>query len=463
MMNRLTPLLLLLLSACLFTVGCGSKSDGDAHATDEHEHDHGDEPQGEMPTNRIDIPPTVRRNLGITFAPVERRQVSSTIRVPGVFELEPLARHEYRIMLPGEVSLAVDQYEHVEEGDLLYRLRSPQWPELQHEIIESEQAIATANAQIEVAQATIDEAQVRLTSLRERLTALQEAQFRRADLEAEAAELEAGLARQRAELRLAQTTLTNAVRGHAHALHRAASATGQDEADLTAMVQLDGESVPAYRTIQWVEMRASKPGIVEQLHVTDGAYADQTELVLSTVDPSRVRFRATALQADLPRFSDGMTASIVPPNEANLDGRSTTGTVSIGLEAQSGDRTISLLATPAEHQSWMRPGVSGFLEVVTQSTEGFALAIPRSAVVRDGIVYVFFRRDPSDPDKAIRVEADMGVSDGRWVVIQSGLTLNDQVVLDGAYELKLASQQRGANEQGGHFHADGSFHPTDDH
>jgi hypothetical protein len=34
----------------------------------------------------------------------------------------------------------------------------------------------------------------------------------------------------------------------------------------------------------------------------------------------------------------------------------------------------------------------------------------------------------------------------------------DEVVLSGAYELKLAMQQSGAAQAGGHFHADGSFH-----
>ena len=53
------------------------------------------------PTNRIDVPASVRQNLGITFAKVERRRVASTIRVPGRFELLPSARREYRATLPG--------------------------------------------------------------------------------------------------------------------------------------------------------------------------------------------------------------------------------------------------------------------------------------------------------------------------------------------------------------------------
>ena len=42
----------------------------------------------------------------------------------------------------------------VEPGDLLFRFQSPEWPELQHEIIVGEQDIAAARAEIEVAEAT---------------------------------------------------------------------------------------------------------------------------------------------------------------------------------------------------------------------------------------------------------------------------------------------------------------------
>ena len=38
------------------------------------------------PSNRIDIPATVRNNLGITFAQVQRRNVADTIRIAGAFE-----------------------------------------------------------------------------------------------------------------------------------------------------------------------------------------------------------------------------------------------------------------------------------------------------------------------------------------------------------------------------------------
>ncbi len=441
----------LAIACALVIVGCSREPTPEATSAAVQPND--------APTNRIDIPPTVRSNLGITFAKVERRRVEGTIRMPGAFEIQPLARHEYRLTLPGRVSIQVDQYQEVEPGDILYRFLSPEWPEIQHEIIVGEQEIESALASIEVARARIEEAERRRAILRERVDELAQAEFRRADLEAEAATVEASLPRLRAELRQSETNLANAHRTREHALHRASAATGIPESRLAEEMEHEGERIPAYRTIDWVAVHATEPGIVESLALTDGAYADAPSLVLSTIDPSKVRFRAVALQADLDRLLRRSGATIVPasgggaPRDGGVDAK-----VTIGLEAHPDQRTVALLAIPSEAQAWMRPGVSAFLEVVVDSTGGPSLAIPRSAIVKDGIVHVYFRRDPQDPNKAIRVEADMGATDGRWVAINSGLMLTDEVVLDGAYELKLASQQSGAAQKGGHFHADGSFH-----
>lgn len=454
--DRRTPLLMLLaLLAAMLLPGCGQES-GNAMAPAEEEAE-------AAASDRIDIPATVRSNLGITFAKVERRRVDSTIRIPGSFELQPLARHEYRLTLPGAVRIEVDQYQRVEPGDLLYRFRSPQWPELQHEIIMGEQDIESAHAEIGVARARIDEAERRVEILRERLSSLSNADIRNADLESQASEMEASLPRLRAELGQSETKLANAKTTREHALHRASAATGIPEDRLAAVIEGDAEAVPTYRAIDWIEVRATEPGVVEMLGITDGAFAEAPSLVLSTVDPSRVRFRALALQGDLVRLGSIPAARIVPPSAGAIpltDG--VDATVTIGLEAHPEQRTVALLAMPSEGRAWFRPGVSAFLEVVTETTGGPALAIPRAAIVRDGITHVFFRRDPQDPNKAIRVEADMGVDDGRWVVINSGLSLQDEVVLNGTFELKLATQQSGAMQKGGHFHADGTFHAEDE-
>jgi len=421
-----------------------------------------DAPEADGPTNRVDIPATVRRNLGITFATVAVRDVAGTLRVPGAFEVQPQARREYRMALPGTVELLVDQYDAVEPGSPLYRYRSPAWPELLHELVVSEEAIATAKAELAVDRATVAEAQAKLAIARGRVEALARADLRKAELEATAGELEASLPRLRAEVELAQAHLAGARRTRSHALHRLATATGFTEAALEEKVAAGGNGGsprPRYATLDWIEVRALQEGVVEGLAVTSGAFVEPTGAVLSTIDPARVRFRAQALQADLPRLFGRTEARIVPPQTPGLAATAAVpARLALGLEAHPDRRTVDLLATPQVAADWIRPGVSAFLEVVVESSEGPALAVPRAAIVQDGLQHVLFRRDPSNPDQAIRVEADMGVDDGRWVVLNSGVMRGDAVVLEGAYELKLATQQRGGGSEAGHFHADGSFH-----
>lgn len=398
------------------------------------------EEAGEAATNRIDIPATVRSNLGITFAKVERRQVSDTLRVPGSFELKPLAKHEYRLLMPAQVRFEIDQFDEVKPGTLLFRFQSPQWLELQ--------------SRIDLAVAAYNQATLKYEALNARIEALAKADFKRADLESEATILHAELSGRKAELNAALTTATNILNTYAGPKENALTPD-----NLLAPVELDGRAISHYQSIHWIEARAIEPGIVESLAITDGSFADETTLVLTTIDPTNLRFRALGLQSDLAKFHSAPAARIVPHQGIGGDlNDSIPAELTLGIDAHPSERTLTLFANPQEPRPWARPGVSAFLEVVTATTGGPALAIPRSAVVKDGIVHVFFKRDPMDPNKAIRVEADLGLDDGRWVEIKSDLGPNDQVVLEGAYELKLASAQSGTSQKGGHFHADGTYH-----
>ena len=417
--------------------------------------DHGDHAGG-----LLDVPETVRRNLGLSFARIEARRVDQTLRVPGAFELRPEAWREYRLALSGRVELLVEQYAAVEVGQVLFRFQAPAWPELLHEIIEGEQQMATARAEIELAKAALAENDRLRELVLERIAALDQAAVRHADLELEAAQREAAAPRLAAGLELARTKLANAEHTREHALHRAAVAAGVEERELTRPVAVGDEEVPAYRTMDWVDVRAETAGVVESLGVTTGAFVESPSAVLTTVDPNQLRFRALALQADLERLQGAPEARIVPPRE---EGRTSWEPVPaelvLGLEAHPEERTLTVIATPRESAAWCRPGVSAFLEVVVGTTGAPSLAIPSAAVVRDGLHRIFFRRSPSDPDHVLRVEADLGVSDGRWVALQSGARLGDEVVLNGAYELKLALDEAGDSGGGGtHVHADGTTH-----
>jgi multidrug efflux pump subunit AcrA (membrane-fusion protein) len=429
-------------------------------------------------TNRVDIPAPVRQNLGITFARVERRPVARTIRIPGSFELLPSARREYHAPLDGRVELLVQQFERVEPGKTLYRLDSPGWRDLQRQIADAEGVARRAAAEQE-SMAILEQAHARhlesvqknvqlwtqrighLDQIREAgggrgtdraqaQSSLAQAQAELAEVMEKGAEHEARQVQLRAEVDAATAQLELL-------LASAASMLGVPVERLTSA---DG-GAPPWRTIAAIEVRAAVPGSIESIGTTNGAWVDQRAPVLATVEPSLVRFRARGLQSDLGRLSDGLPARIVPPQGGSLGARDALrGVLAIGLTADPQERTVDLLVIPEGSAPWARAGVSGFLEIESEGTSPAELAVPAAAVIRDGLTSVIFRRDPKEPDKAIRLEADLGVSDGRWVVVRSGLREGDEVVTDGVYQLMIATS--GSMPRGGHFHADGTYHEGED-
>lgn len=457
--------------------------DAEHDAHDEDGHDHGAE------TRSIAVPESVRTNLGITFVKVEERSVASTIRVPGRFELLPNARRDYHTMLAGRVEILVNQFDHVETGTPLYRLDSPPWRELQEKL----------NA----ADATIRQAQVRARSLgplraahREHAASLQEnvalwtqrveqldqsrttgvvtadeyttvqtsLATNRAQL-AEVREKEAELAAQQEEL---QFELDAAQARMKLLVETASTLLGLSEAELVAPCTPESHEnagvahhtadapSPLWREIDRITVRANAAGVVEQLALVSGAWASESSLVLSTIQPERMRFRARSMQSDLGRLADGLPARVVPPAGGSLEMHDQmAGTLIMGLAADPDERTVEVFVVPQPLAPWARPGVAAYLEIVAGGGTPTP-AVPTSAIVQDGLERVLFRRDPGNPDSVLRVPAEFGVSDGRWTAVTHGVQPGDEVVLDGVYQLMLATT--GAAQQGGHFDPDGTFH-----
>ncbi|MFK7911612.1 MAG: efflux RND transporter periplasmic adaptor subunit, partial [Akkermansiaceae bacterium] len=254
-MNYLQLKHLLLLGLLLILPSCEKKEP--KSSSEERE-------ETELPTNRIAIPASVRSNLGITFARVERRNVSSTFRVPGYFELQPLAKQEYRMMLPGHIEFLVQQFDEVEKGTPLYRFRSLELLDLQQ--------------RVDLAKAKLSQAQSKLGIARERKKALAKANFKRADLDVKISELQADADLRQAELKAATMALQGAVQSK------------------NEMKKQAGD---------WIEVRAKQSGIVESFAVTNGTYVEETTLILTMVDPTQIRFHAMGLQSDLLKFKTG--------------------------------------------------------------------------------------------------------------------------------------------------------------
>jgi multidrug resistance efflux pump len=451
-MTTMIRRLLLAAAASMLAVACTEK--GAEKAADPYAAEHAE--QAAAPTNRVDIPEAVRRNLGIVFAKVESRNVARTLRVPGRFEPLPTAHREYRAPLGGRVELLVTQYQRVAAGTPLYRIDAPSWRALEEEIIATEAKVASMPPVREAHRVHEKSLADKVALWQERLRQLEELQ-----------QAGGGSAQQMTEARV---TLTATKAELADVMEKDAVLEAEEkraQAELRALVARRESLFAACAQGAAVQtlpgtlvVCAVADGVVEDLGITQGGLAEEGARVVTLMQPEKIRFRAHALQGDLSRLRDGLPARIAPPGGGEAaTAVSMKGTLAIGLAADAASRTIDLIVTPDALAPWARAGVAGSLEITLEGGSA-ELSIPLGCVVRDGTQAIVFRRDPKNPDKAIRLEADLGVDDGRWITIMSGVKEGDEIVVTGNYQLMLATG--GGAPKGGHFHSDGTWH-ADDH
>lgn len=393
--------------------------EAEAEAGHDHEAEAGHEAETEAGHDHkaeaavaIPAPENVRRNLGIRFVQAERRQVQQTLRTAGRFEWRPEAKRSYGLSLPGFVTPKVVPMETVAAGQVLFTFRSPELPRL-------DQAVTTAQADLAAAEAAAG-------LMRKRLESLKQAGSRNATLE-----FDLGLKEQ--EILRLQTAVATATQ------LRAAGIAG------TVLDPATGE----------LQVSAAAPGRVERLAVIPGAWGEAGTEVVTVVNPAGLRFAAVVSLADAASVADGQPGRIVPTQGSGISLEDeATGKIAVGLEADPASRLLSVFLVPARLPGWARPGIPAFLEIQTGSGGG-TIAVPRSAIVRDGDTSVVFVRNPKNPDEILRSVVETGADDGRWVAV-SGIDEGAEVVVEGAYELKLATAAQ--PKKAGHFHADGVFH-----
>jgi len=431
-------------------------------------------------TNRIGIPSSVRQNLGITFVKAERRAVRSVIRLPGQFEFRPEARRAYNAMLSGRVRLAVEQFQTVSAGDLLFELDSPQWHRVQSGLADAFKACYCCLPELDAARAAETENDTQIEFLEQRIGRLKEAGSRDVKLEAELSKLQTKVPRLEAEVRAKKADMQSALLGYNVLLNEAQSLTGVASAQLEKLLEPEEDTSlekllepkedeplarPYWSTVDRIVVRAEAAGVINQVGVTNQGWAETGDLIVETIEPTALRFHADALQTDINLFKEGQPGSIVPPLGGSIDLQDTIeGRIGVGFQAHPQQRTIPIYLVPKGLPRWAKSGVTAYLEVLVDGGEKPVLAIPEAAIVRDGLDKVFFRRDPDNPDQVIRVVADLGATDNRWIEVKSGIRLGDEIVLGGVYPLMLASSTTGETQKGGHFCGpDGTFHEDGEH
>ena len=403
--------LLALLSVALWLAGCGEHAHDHDHgeACEGHAHDEaqtpnaerGDHEHGETCDHAQDeeaftMPESAQRLLGLSVVTAMPRRVTGTVRFPGRFELMPDARRAYSAPLPGVVEVKVRPPQRVAAG----------------EVRDAAAALALLKVESE--------------ALRKRLSQLREAGVRHAELEQQ-------LAVKEAETERAEQTRQNADAARA--------------AILALCREQDGV----------LTVTAREAGVIERVPVSSGAWADAGAEVAAVVRTDRLWFRADGIPAELVQVRDGQ-AGFVEPLTAHGAQPPATGRVELGFATDDAARIHPLYLISDTWPAWAGPGRAGVLSVAVAASAPEQIALPEACVVTDGLRQIVFVRDPHDAQRLIKREVALGASDGDWVAVE-GVTAGEAVVLDGAYELKLAAPSAGTSQRAaGHFHADGQFH-----
>jgi len=394
-----------------------ASSTADPHAG----HDHG----AEAPAGAVELSDSAIENLGIKFAKCEKRAVSRTLRIPGAFEVSPGTRRAVSARIAGQVTPKVRAQDRVVAGQVVAELSSPLWQEWHTKLSE-------AKAQLKLAQATRCEAQAKLKTLEKHQAELAAIGSSHAEFKLEADMLRISLPTRDTEVEAAQGRIT--------ALEAQMEPWGGSDAKNPVIL-------------------APVAGVVESVPVVPGAWAEPADTLLTL--QGIPRFAAAVPQAALAKIEEGLPSRVSAPE--GFSGKDFSGTLRLASAQDAGTRALPVFLESPDVPVWARIGQAGWLEITLPGSAPAALAIPESALVKDGMEFVFFVKDKKDPDRVLRVVAERGASDGAFVEIKKGIAEGDEVVIRGAYAVGLAAASSStAKAPPGYHFCGGTLHKNEE-
>lgn len=176
---------------------------------------------------------------------------------------------------------------------------------------------------------------------------------------------------------------------------------------------------------------SERTGTLIRRDVEPGQPVEPEQSLLTVTDLSRVRFRADVFEIDLHRIAPGMEAAV--RLEAFPD-RIFEGTVGhFGPAADASTRTVPLWIELDNPEGRLRLNLRGRVRLAARDTPA-VLAVPNEALLGDP-AHRFVYLD--DGARFVPTAVTIGVTDGLWTEVKSGLLPGDPVVTRGAYELQF--------------------------
>ncbi|MEM6571184.1 MAG: efflux RND transporter periplasmic adaptor subunit [Planctomycetota bacterium] len=426
-------------------------------------------------TNRIPTPPEVVNNLGLSFQAAERGRLKQWRTISGELVVPEHRRWTVRAPASGRLRSVAPQWTTLERGDLLATLSSP-------ELLAARRALAMAIAVAEdaavAAEATrerLEESVVHLgeaerfeEACRARLAELLELQRSSNPLVASelmsARGVVADASRTRLDAAITRDGLRSQLASNRRAVREAELKAAEERAHLRLLTDVADAESPvvdaAASEVPAVELLVLSPGsgVVVELLASPGVMVREGDPLARVAATDLLQFRGY--------LPEGDAGSIAPDAPVTLEYTSehlgaTETTLALNLPVAL-DRTRMLVVTAAvpNDAGLLASGMSARAHVQVGESANDEVLVPAESVVQDGLEAIVFKRDGSNPDVVVRTPVELGARSPARIEILAGLLPGDLVVVDGVHQLKQTGL--GKAPEGGHFHADGTWHAEHD-
>ena len=188
-----------------------------------------------------------------------------------------------------------------------------------------------------------------------------------------------------------------------------------------------------------IEIRAPIGGVVTTVAAGAGEPVAADATLFTILDLSRVWIEARVPESALARLGAAKDAlcQLLDGSQRQFSISAEQGKlVFSGLEVDPQTRTVPLIYEIDNNNAGLRRGQSVRLQIETDAARD-DLAIPHSALVEEGGLFVVFVQVAGETFQ--RREVQLGIRDGQWIQVVSGLAAGERVVIDGAYAVRLAS------------------------
>lgn len=337
--------------------------------------------------------------VGIKLGGLEKRPVSSSVKVNGVIGIDPQNVADVSSMMPGIVrKLLVIEGQRVKAGQTVALVENPEAVDLQSRYLEAVGAHLRASAELK-----------RQNTL---------------------AAAGAGVARNLENARIDERVAAEAVA----ALARQLSAVG-----------ISPERVSPENIAVTVPVRTPVGGVVNVINVRTGSYVDAVTSLMTVSDNSTVFISLNVYENDIALVKRGQRVEAVL---TNMPGEAVSGKVvdiNPTLDPQTRTMSARVKLNPVSGQVSLVPGMS--VTATVTSDEDFVDALPADAIVSaDGRDYVFMLADSHGDESHFRkVEVVTGASSLGYTAVSfpQPVPADAKFVVAGAFYLSSMSSEHG--------------------